>query len=698
MPFKTSIDPGRDVPSPGPVTTFRLTRFFSIASLVGVLVIVAVLVLFYRSLAFTTLQQHETEDNVNIAQIFANTLWRKHADYVKGASTIAKSELQGRPEVRQIREDVLLLMKGLAVVKVKIYNLEGLTVFSTDPAQIGEEKHTNAGFLAAKAGESVSEITFRDRFDAFEQTLNDRSLVSSYTPIRTGPGAPVEAVMEVYSDVTSYVERLKSTAWEIAAGVLASLSVLYLFLLSIVRRAERLIAAQADEVRTANEALLRHSRLHDKLTGLPNRAGFSDLLDGLLRNASRIRQGQKCATLFVNIDKFKDINDSLGHLAGDRILLEVAERVRLSLGDSDDLARIGGDEFAIVLRDISGDRGVERVINTVERVRGAISDRPVVVDGNELVVTACVGISIFPDDGDDMVGLMRSADVALTHAKQIGRNQYQFHTAGMNARAVEVLQVDQDLRRALKAQQFLLHYQPQVDIRTGRITGAEALIRWQHPQRGIVSPGQFISIAEERGLIADIGDWVLRETCRQNKEWQSAGLPIVAMAVNLSAIQFRQNDLAQSVATILREAGPPPQYLELELTESAVMRDSERTIAMMRELKAIGVQLSLDDFGTGYSSLSQLKRFPFDRLKIDQSFVRGLADDPDDLAIVAAIIAMGKALGLTVIAEGVETKAQWDILESLGCAEVQGFFVCKPVPAAEFAQFMQQRGSVPHTS
>ena len=696
MPPKTSI---ASIPTDNPAeltTTFKLTRYFSIASLVGVLVIVAVLVFFYRYLAFTALKQHETRDNVNITQIFASTLWRRHADYVKSASAIAKFDLQSRPEVQQIREDVLQQMKGLEVVKVKIYNLDGLTVFSTDPTQIGEDKHTNSGFLAAKAGESVSEITFRDRFDAFEQTISDRSLVSSYVPIRAGPDATVEAVMEVYSDVTAYVERLQTTAWEIAAGVLTSLAVLYLFLLSIVRRAERLITAQADEVRTANDALLRHSKLHDKLTGLPNRESFSELLDSLVRSASRTRQGQRCATLFINIDRFKDINDSLGHLAGDRILLEIAARVRGCLRDTDELARIGGDEFAIVMRDISGDRGVEHVVNTVERVRGAISDKPVVVDTNELVVTACVGIAIHPDDGADMVELMKSADVALSHAKQIGRNQYQFHTAGMNARAIEVLRVDQDLRRALKEQQFLLHYQPQVEISTGRITGAEALIRWQHPERGLVPPGQFISIAEERGLIADIGDWVLRETCRQNKEWQSAGLPFVAVAVNLSAIQFRQHDLAQSIATILRDGGPAPRYLELELTESAVMRDAEKTIAMMRELKAIGVQLSLDDFGTGYSSLSQLKHFPFDRLKIDQSFVRGLPDDPDDLAIVAAIIAMGKALGLTVIAEGVETQAQWDILQSLGCEEAQGFFVCKPVPAAEFAQFMQHRSNVHH--
>jgi diguanylate cyclase (GGDEF)-like protein len=674
---------------------FRLTRHFSIASLLGVLVIVAVLILFYRYFAFSALEQHETRDNVNITQIFASTLWRKHADYVKSASTIPQADLQHRPEVDQIRADVLQQMKGLLVVKVKIYNLEGLTVFSTDPKQIGENKSTNSGFLAAKAGRSVSEITFRDRFDAFEQVINDRSLVSSYIPIRTTPAAPVEGVMEVYSDVTAYVESLQTTTWEIVAGVLASLAVLYLFLLSIVRRAEDLITAQAEEVRIASDALLRHNKLHDTLTGLPNRESFCERLSALVKSAGRIRQGQKCAALFVNIDGFKYINDLLGHVVGDRILLAITARLSQCLRESDDLARIGGDEFAIVLRDISGDRGVEHVVNTAERVRGAISDAPIVVDANELAVTVSVGIAIYPDDGADVVELMKNAAVALNHAKQIGRNQYQFHTQGMNARALEMLAVDQELRRALKEQQFLLHYQPQIEISTGHITGAEALIRWRHPERGMVSPALFIPIAEERGLIDRIGDWVLRETCRQNKEWQAEGLPLVAVAVNISALQFRQKDLAQGVARILRDCGPAPEYLELELTESAVMRDANKTILTLRELKAVGVQLSLDDFGTGYSSLSQLKHFPFDKLKIDQSFVRELASNPDDLALVTAIIAMGKALGLKVIAEGVETRAQWDILQSLGCEEVQGFFVSKPLPAADFARFVQERANRP---
>ncbi len=357
---------------------------------------------------------------------------------------------------------------------------------------------------------------------------------------------------------------------------------------------------------------------------------------------------------------------------------------------SDNLARIGGDEFAFVLPEISGDRGVEHIVNSAERVRNAIADHHVVINSHELAVTVSIGIAIYPDDGTDVVDLMKSADAALHHAKQGGRNQYQFHTAGMNERVLEILVMDRELRRALDEQQFVLHYQPQIDIDTGRITGAEALIRWQHPERGLVSPTQFIPVAEERGLIGRIGEWVLKETCRQNKAWQAAGLPFIAVAVNLSALQLQRKTITMETADILRDCHLAPRYLELELTESAVMRDAEKTIATMHELKALGVQLSLDDFGTGYSSLSQLKRFPFDKLKIDQSFVRGLPDDPDDLALTTAIIAMGKALKLTVIAEGVETKEQWKVLQSLGCDEIQGYIVARPMPHEKFARFVKE--------
>ena len=673
-----------------PKSTFRLIRYFSITSLVGVLIVLAVLLFFYRYFAFRALENHETRGNVAITQVFASTLWPKYASFVKSASAIGKTELQQRPEVARLREDVLRQMAGLSVVKVKLYNLDGLTVFSTDPKQIGEDKSTNPGFLRAKAGGTASEITFRDHFDSFEQVINDRNLISSYIPIRTDPSSPAEGVMEVYSDVTDYVAELERTTWEIAAGVLGSLVFLYLFLFALVRRADRVISAQSEEVHVAHATMLRYQSLHDELTGLPNRANVSERLDGMIRTVKRT--GKKCAVLYLGLDGLKDINDSLGHVAGDQLLKEVARRLQACVRATDVTARIGGDEFVVALPDISGVRGGEHVAYAAEKIRGAVSNQAFAVAAHSFAVTTSIGIAIYPDDGTDAVELIRSADAALHHAKKSGRNNYQFHTADMNARALQMLLMERDLRRALEENQFLLHYQPQVDLNTGRITGAEALIRWRHPERGLVSPAQFIPIAEERGLIVPIGEWVLQEACRQNKEWQEAGLPSIAVAVNLSALQFQTSNLSQQVARILQGCGLAPEHLELELTESVIMRDADRTIAAMRALKGIGTTLSLDDFGTGYSSLSQLKRFPLDKLKIDQSFVRGLPDDPDDLAISTAIVAMGKALKQTVIAEGVETKAQREVLQSLGCDEIQGYLVAKPMPSLDFARFMREPG------
>ena len=668
-----------------PKSTFRLTRYFSITSLLGVLVVLAVLLFFYRHFAFSALEQHETRDNIAITQIFASTLWPSHASYVKSASALPKAELQRRPEVARIREDVLRQMTGLRVVKVKIYNLDGLTVFSNDPKQIGEDNSTNSGFLTAKAGGAASKITFRDHFDAFEQVINDRNLISSYIPIRTNPDSPIEGVMEVYSDVTDYVAELERASWGIVAVVLGSLSLLYLFLFVIVRRADRVISAQGEEVRVAHAAMLRHQALHDTLTGLPNRASYSERLDGIIKAASRT--GERCAVLHLGLDGFKHVNDSLGHVAGDRLLKEVGKRLQACLRQAEIIARIGGDEFAVVLSKIPRVRGVEHIVNSVEDIRSVVSNDAFVIDARNLSVTTSIGVAIYPDNGANVVELIRSADAALYHAKKTGRNNYQFHTADMNARALEMLLMEHDLRRALKAQQFLLRYQPQVNVDTRRITGAEALIRWQHPERGLVLPTQFIPIVEERGLIVPIGEWVLQEACQQNKAWQVAGLPSISIAVNLSASQFQQKNLSQKITRILRDCGLAPECLELELTESAVMRDAETTITTMRMLKDIGLRLSLDDFGTGYSSLSQLKRLPLDKLKIDQSFVRGLPDDPDDLAISIAIIGMGKALKLKVVAEGVETEAQLEVLRSVGCDEIQGYFVAEPLLASEFSRF-----------
>jgi diguanylate cyclase (GGDEF)-like protein len=661
---------------------FKLRRYFSITSLAGVAIVVAVLFFFNRDLAFKALIEHQTRTNVALTQVFANTLWPRYAPFITGARDVPRDRLAEHPEIESLRGDVVRQMKGLNVVKVKIYDLDGLTVFSTDAKQIGEDKSKNAGFRAAKAGSTASEITFRERFDAFEETVVDRNLISSYVPIQRGETAAVEGVLEVYSDVSELVTNLETTQWEIVAAVLGSLSLLYFFLFLIVRRADNIIRAQSEEERLANRQELRHQAFHDSLTGLPNRAKFTEELNEAIARAHGT--GNLFAVLFVDLDQFKYINDSLGHFVGDLLLQAVAGRLRNLLRETYTVARLGGDEFVMLVSDVSR---INHAARLAARIHQAIAREPYNIDGRRLSVTPSIGISMYPADGDDAVELIKNADAAMYYAKEMGRNNYQFYTQDMNARAFAMLSTEHSLRQALERGEFVLHYQPQVDLATGRVVGAEALLRWQRPDMGLVSPAQFISIAEETGLIVPIGDWVVREACKQSRGWLNAGLSAVPVSVNVSALQFRQPEFPEKVAAALREIDLPPESLELEITESVIMHGADTTMATMHQLKAMGLKLSIDDFGTGYSSLSYLKQFPIDRLKLDQSFVRGLPSDPDDLAISTAVIGMAKTLRLKVMAEGVETEAQLQFLRQHGCDEAQGRFFSGPLLADDLVRF-----------
>ena len=663
---------------------FKLTRNFSITSLIGIIAVSAALSLLYRYFAFNALIEHETRANAALTQAFANSVWPGFVGFVADTSRFDQNEIAGRPEIARLRGDVLRQMGGLNVVKVKIYNLDGLTVFSTDAKQIGEDKSDNAGFRRARAGETASDITFRQQFDAFEQVLVDRNLVFSYIPVRTGAGAPVEAVFEVYSDVTDLVDKLEKTQWQIVTSVLGVLSLLYAFLFLIVRRADRIINAETEVERRANEERLRHQAYHDSLTGLPNRTSLVERVGEAIRRGGR--NGETFAVLFLDLDSFKDVNDSLGHPVGDLLLKAVAERLQPALREEDTVARLGGDEFVVTLLQL---KRTEHAAVVAEKILTAVSGTPYAIEGRELSITASIGISVFPEDGKDVNELIKNADAALYHAKKMGRNNFQFFSKDIGARAFAILSMEHSLRRALDRGEFLLHFQPQMELVSGRTVGAEALIRWMHPDMGMVSPAEFIPIAEERGLIVAIGDWVINEACRQNREWQQAGLPAIPVAVNLSALQFRHKSLIDKIAAALSKSALSAAFLEMELTESAVMQDSESAVSTMRAMKEMGLHLSIDDFGTGYSSLNYLKRFPLDKLKIDRSFVRGLPDDADDAAIANAVLGMARALRLKVIAEGVENAHQAEFLRQHGCDEIQGYYFGRPMPAEQFARFLQ---------
>lgn len=433
------------------------------------------------------------------------------------------------------------------------------------------------------------------------------------------------------------------------------------------------------------ENQLEHQANYDALTELPNRNLSQDRLGQALSYARR--HGRDLAVMFIDLDHFKNINDSLGHNIGDLLLKLVSARLAGCVREGDTVARQGGDEFAVILSEIAAEEDATVVARKILKVIA----EPFTIEGHELHVTGSIGIALHPKDGEDSQTLLKNADAALYRAKDMGRNNTQFYAAEMNVKAMERLMLENGLRHALERNEFVVHYQPRVGMRSGEITGMEALVRWQHPELGLISPVRFIPVAEETGLIVPLGEWVLRTACEQNKAWQRAGLKPVCVAVNLSARQFKHQDLVQVVADILKETGIDPGYLELEMTESLIMQNVEETIATLTRLKAIGVRLAIDDFGTGYSSLSYLKRFPIDMLKIDQSFVRNITTDPDDAVIAKTIISMAHDMQLNVIAEGVETEGQKSFLRLRHCDEMQGYLFSRPVPAGEFEVLLRER-------
>jgi diguanylate cyclase (GGDEF)-like protein len=430
------------------------------------------------------------------------------------------------------------------------------------------------------------------------------------------------------------------------------------------------------------EQQLIYQATYDALTHLPNRVLLEDRLTQAIHRAKRSKT--KVATLFFDLDRFKLVNDSLGHNVGDMLLQAVAHRLESCIRDSDTLARWGGDEFVVVLSDVETHADVIPIIERCQKELAEVFK----IDSQEIGITSSVGVSVFPTDGSNVNALLKNADSAMYNAKKEGPNFYSFYKSHMNERAVEMLELERDLRYALENNEFILHYQPMVDLRNNTIIGMEALLRWIHPKRGMIPPLQFIELAEETGLIIDIGEWVLRTACAQTKAWQTAGLPKVKVSVNLSGHQFRHKDIVQSVSDILNITQLSPQYLELELTESSIMGNTELYLRAMENLKALGISLSIDDFGTGYSSLSYLKRFPVSKLKIDRSFIKDLPQDEDDGVIVLAIIAMAQQLKLSVIAEGVETEEQIQFLKENHCHEIQGYYFSKPVEKDAFAKLL----------
>jgi diguanylate cyclase (GGDEF)-like protein len=512
--------------------------------------------------------------------------------------------------------------------------------------------------------------------------------VPRYTSARQLYEFPLAVIVGLSAD-----EQMAATRRDMHAYVwrASAISLLLILIVTMLGRMSHELAQgrrRAVQEQVAHASRVEYLAYHDGLTTLPNRSLFSKLLAQSISQARRYKR--QLALLFIDLDRFKHINDTLGHEAGDQLLQEVAARLTACLRDSDTVARLGGDEFVVLLPELDVDKYAATV---AQKILSSVA-RPFLLLGQEFRVTASVGISTYPEDGQDEQTLTKNADIAMYQAKEEGKNNFQFYSEKLNANSLERLTLESGLRHALERSEFQLHYQSKREIRSGRITGMEALLRWQHPDLGTVAPMQFIPVAEETGLIVPIGKWVLRTACLQNVVWQNEGLPHLSMAVNLTTRQFFDEHLLSDLMTILADTHMDATLLELEITESLLMRDVEHTLRVLGGLKDMGIRIAIDDFGVGYSSLSTLKRFPLNTIKIDRSFIRDVASVPEDKALTEAIIAMGRTLSLTVVAQGVETKEQADYLRQNACDEFQGFYLDKPVPADQIAGSLRAQSDV----
>jgi diguanylate cyclase (GGDEF)-like protein/PAS domain S-box-containing protein len=819
---------------------FNLIRYYSIVSLACVVVAATLLGMFYRHLSEASLLDMAGTHNAALTRVFGNALWPHFSPLLANQGSLPPDH----PEIAALRQAVVGLMRETSAVKVKVYNLQGVTVFSTEEQQIGENKHTNPGFLAAAQGQLGSELTHRNQFSAFDGVIESRDLISTYIPFIPEGSDGIAGVFELYSDVTPALAGVKQAQWHISLAVAGILSLLYGLLSGVVWRAQRIIRRQEaelnrslarieednqlldqrvsertqqlqeanlaleeemaereraeeglrlsakvfdntvegviitdsqarilainrafsqvtgygeEEIRDQNPRILQSGRHdaayyaemwqtlkesgqwvgeiwnkrkggeiyperltigavrdaggeishyvgvfsdisdikrsqerldflahHDALTGLPNRLLFNHRLSHSLDLARRHRR--QLAVLFIDLDHFKNVNDTLGHDLGDELLKAVAATLSTQLRRSDTLARLGGDEFILLLDEVE-----ERYAGTIAEKILTLLSGAFNIAGYELFLTASIGVSFFPRDGEDANTLVKNADTAMYFAKTQGRNAYHFYTPQMSEYARERLLLEAALRRAIEREELLLHYQPQVDMKSGALIGVEALLRWNNPELGMVSPLRFIPIAEDTGLISELGEWVLRSACRQVVAWESQGFFLPKIAVNLSVRQLERGDIAATVAAILEETGLDASRLDLEITESSIMKNEKALIDLDR-LRALGVELAVDDFGTGYSSLSYLRRLPVQKLKIDRSFVTDVTNQPSREAIVRAVIALADALGLRTVAEGIETDAEAQFLRQEGCTQAQGYLYSRPLPAAELLQSWGSRG------
>ncbi len=668
---------------------FKRLRYVSLLSVLLVAIGAVILGVFqYQS----ALDEHITrveQKNILVAQSVRAVLWHHHKMLMSvddptaivqqdplgqhaDAHTLYHREFQLRLPADP---DKLLrpLLTQSRINKLKIYNVDGVTLYSTRPEEIGRSHSWSRGLQQALTGKPYS-VVVSDK-EMHESLPIHTEYVETYVPIFAFPESKVIGVFEIYSDVGDELAAIRMKEQK-EAGALALLFLLLVAVLAIFNR----FLHKRDLARAQQ---LIHLATHDPLTDLPNGVLLRDRLAVAISRAKPL--GRTVAILLIDLDRFQLINNNLGHDTGDQVIKVIANRLSALAGQNNILGRFAG-EFVMIFPELEATDTASTMIN---RMTQEIK-RPVSVDDQKLILGCTVGVSLYPRDALDVESLLKRADIARNQAKVLGGNSCQFYSREMDAGLSKKMHMSSALQGALEREEFLLHYQPQFDLRNGHLIAAEALLRWQRDDQSLVPPNEFIPLAEDIGLIGPIGEWVLTTACKQVSAWHMAGFPKIRVAVNVSARQLELQDLAKLTETVLAESGLESHHLDLELTESLIMRNPDKAIATFNRIKEIGVGLSIDDFGTAYSSMNYLKRFPLDRLKIDRSFVRDLMTNPEDKVITLTIIAMAHHLRLKVIAEGVETKDHLRLLHKHGCDEVQGFYCGRPIPAEEFAHLLRE--------
>ena len=657
---------------------FRLVPFFSIASLASIVIVAAIMTVFFRDMAVRNLTEITESQNVSLTVVMADALWPYYSEFLTSLDNATGEQIRQRPELEMLAEDVRQRMQDLPIARVKIYDLNGLTVFSTDPEQIGEDKQGNTAFQRAREGEVVSSLVFRDQLYAFDGGRAERSAVTSYIPIRAGKDGAVEGVFELYTDVTPLVARLNELQVNVFAGIVGVLLLLYIVLLLFVQHADRLIRRQ--------EETIVYRAHYDELTGLPNRVMFRERLHEAMERAER--EERLVAVMFIDMDRFKAINDTLGHEAGDEMLREISSRLQACIRSYDTAARLGGDEFTVILEGI---RDMEEVDAVAERLIADLA-RPYLLQGKEQHSNASIGITIFPFDDDGLENLLKNADIAMYRAKQYGGDQFVYYSDSMQKQLMRRHEIEQGLRDALAHDHLRLYYQPKVDLKTGTMNGMEALVRWEHPEHGLILPGEFIPVAEESHLIVRLGDWVMRRACEDFCRWREQGYAPPPVSINVSPKQFLARDFIEGMQGALQRCCVSAAHIELEITESILVERHKETATVLERLRGLGVRVALDDFGTGYSSLRYLRELPVDVVKIDRSFIQHIHERRDDSELVQGMIALARSLRQAVVAEGVEEEAQATLLRDMGCGTAQGYLFSPALPVDDVVEWFEPQG------